>query len=133
MKFAKWVYLIAGIWGLLLLPPMLFLEEQIGIDNPPAITHPEYFYGFLSVAIAWQVLFLFIAQDPVRYRPIMIPAMLEKFPIVFFWGWLWIQGRIPGITAAFGLIDLLFGILFLVAFWQTRSIKLNHEPKAVAA
>ncbi|MEM8863865.1 MAG: hypothetical protein AAGD96_36615, partial [Chloroflexota bacterium] len=113
MKFAKRVYLIAGVWGLLILPPMLFLEEQIGLDNPPAITHPEYFYGFLSVAIAWQVLFLFIARDPARYRPMMIPAMLEKFPIVFIWGGLWLQGRIPGVTAAFGTIDLVLGILFL--------------------
>ena len=121
MIFAKRVYWIAGVWGFVILTPMLFLEKQIGIDNPPPITHPEYFYGFLSVALAWQVLFIFIAQDPIRYRPMMIPAMLEKFPIIVAWGILWLQNRIPGSVAAFGLIDLALGILFLIAYLRTNA------------
>ncbi len=43
MKFSKIVFLIAGIYGLLVLTPMYFLESKIGRDAPPAITHPEYF------------------------------------------------------------------------------------------
>jgi len=58
MRFAKIVFLVAGIYGLLILTPMYFLENKIGRDTPPAITHPEYFYGFVGVALAWQVLFL---------------------------------------------------------------------------
>ena len=37
------------------------MEARVGRDYPPAITHPEYFYGFLGVAAAWQVAFLVIA------------------------------------------------------------------------
>src|SRR5215211_2629811 len=78
MRFARIVFLIAGIYGLIVLVPQFFLERRIGEDTPPPITHPEFFYGFICVAIAWQVLFLILSRDPVRYRPMMIPAMLEK-------------------------------------------------------
>jgi len=64
MKFAKYKYLIAGIYGILILVPQYFLETKTGIDYPPPITHPEYFYGFIGVAIVFQILFLVISRDP---------------------------------------------------------------------
>jgi|SRR5579872_615904 len=48
--------------------------QNRGRDTPPAITHPEYFYGFLGGALAWQFLFLVLSTDPVRYRPMILPA-----------------------------------------------------------
>jgi len=45
---------------------------------PPAINRPEFYYGFAGVTLAWQVMFLVIASDPVRYRTAMLPAVLEK-------------------------------------------------------
>src|ERR1044072_5570319 len=94
MKFAKVVFRGAGVYGLLVLVPQFFLEGKIGRDVPPPITHPEFFYGFICVAVAWQVLFLVLSTDPVRYRPMMIPAMLEKigFPIAV--AILYFQGRL---------------------------------------
>ena len=53
MRFARYSFLIAGIYGLLSLSPMYFLEAKNGRDFPPAITHPEYYYGFMGVALAW--------------------------------------------------------------------------------
>src|SRR5260221_1172778 len=79
MKFAKVVFWIAGIWGLLIITPLYFMFDLIGRKDPPPITHPGFFYGFVGLALAWQVAFLFIARDPVRYRPLMIPSMIEKF------------------------------------------------------
>ncbi|TWU23634.1 hypothetical protein [Bythopirellula polymerisocia] len=51
-KFAKRVFFWAGVYGVILLVPQFFLEAQIGRDYPPAITHPEHFYGFIGVALA---------------------------------------------------------------------------------
>src|ERR1700686_5334540 len=64
MRFAKIVFLVAGIYGLLILAPIYFMEEKIERETPPAITHPEYFYGFLGVGLAWQVLFPMLSRDP---------------------------------------------------------------------
>ena len=78
MAFAKRTFLIAGVYGLIVLLPQYLLEEKNGRDFPPAITHPEYYYGFIGVAVAWQIAFFVLAKDPLRYRPMMIPAMIEK-------------------------------------------------------
>ena len=78
MTFARRVFQVAAIYGLLVLVPQYFLEGKTGRDFPPAITHPEYFYGFIGVAVAWQLAFLVIARDPVRYRPLMPVAVVEK-------------------------------------------------------
>ena len=119
MKFAKVVFWIAGIWGVLILTPLYFMFDMIGRNDPPAITHPGFYYGFISVGLAWQIAFLVIARDPVRFRLMMIPAVLEKF------GWgasllvLYFQNRIHPSDLALGGVDTLLGVLFLVAFLRT--------------
>ena len=78
MRFARWVFLAAGIYGIVALAPLYFLEDRVGRDYPPAISHPQYFYGFIGVGLAWQALFLLIALDPDRLRPAMLLAIVEK-------------------------------------------------------
>jgi hypothetical protein len=120
MRFAKITYTVAGIYGLLILAPHYLAEQMIGRDHPPAITHSEYFYGFLGVAIAWQVGFLIIGSDPLRYRPLMIACMIEKFSFAAACTVLYLQGRLAGPFFAGAMIDLLLGTLFVVAFLKTR-------------
>ena len=79
MKFAKIIFRIAAIWGVLVLTPLYFMFDLIGRNDPPPITHPAFFYGFIGAGLAWQIAFFFIATDPVRYRPLMIPSIFEKF------------------------------------------------------
>jgi hypothetical protein len=118
--FAKRVFLVAGIYGLAVLFPQYFMEGQNGLDFPPPINHPEYFYGFIGVALAWQMVFLLIARDVQRYRLFMLPAVLEKFT----WGLatlvLYAQGRLAFVVLGFGIVDLILGTLFLFAFYATR-------------
>ena len=116
MKFAKRVFGIAGVYGILVLLPQYFMEGTVSTDNPPPITHPEYFYGFIGVALAWQILFLVIARDPIRYRLAMVPSILEKLAFggaasVLYW-----QQRIAFPVLAVSLIDLVFAALFVAAF-----------------
>jgi hypothetical protein len=119
MKLARWIFGIAGVYGILVIAPLYFLETRIGHDTPPPITHPEYFYGFIGVTLAWQVVFLVIAREPTRYRPLMLVSVLEKLA----WGVpaiiLFQQQRANGMTLGFGGIDLLLGALFVVAFFRT--------------
>jgi hypothetical protein len=121
MKFAKYVFLIAGIYGILVLAPQYFMEAKTGIDFPPAITHPEYYYGFIGVALAWQVLFLILSKDPVRYRLMMIPSVFEKFSFAIAVIALYQQHRVSSFLLGFAMIDLLFGVLFIVAYAKTAA------------
>ena len=120
MKFAKLVFLVAGIYGLIVMLPQYFLESRIGVDSPPPITHPEFYYGFIGVTVAWQIVFLIVSSDPVRYRPIMVAAALvEKFSFVVAIAVLFIQQRVSSLMLAPAGIDLLLGILFIAAFFKT--------------
>lgn len=119
MKFARWVFIIAGIYGIIVITPLYFSEADIARDFPPAITHPEHFYGFLGVTLAWQILFLMIAIDPVRYRMMMLASFIEKGAYVAAVIVLYLQQRVPVMILSFSTIDLILGVLFIVAFWKT--------------
>ncbi len=119
MIFAKRTFLFAGAYGVLVLLPQYFLEAQIGRDYPPPITHPEHFYGFIGTALAWQAVFFVLSTNPVRYRPMMIPAILEKLAFGVPAVVLFSQGRLAGMVFAFGVIDLCLGALFALAFIRT--------------
>jgi len=125
MKFARWVFLLAGIYGLLVLLPMYFTAEQFGEQNPPVVTHREFYYGFVGVAVAFQVLFLLIAREPLRLRPAIIPSILEKLsfgiPVLI----LNARGEAPLSMTAGGAIDLVLAVLFTVAY-----VRLGREVTA---
>ena len=121
-RFARRVFTGAGIYGLIVMAPQYFLAERIGRDTPPPITHQEYFYGFIGLALAWQFVFLLIGRDPERFRPLMLPAVLEKLafgaPAII----LYAQGRLPGTVLFFGMLDLTLGALFFAAWRATAGV-----------
>jgi len=119
MKFARYTFLAAGIYGILILTPGYFLEAKIGQQTPPPITHPEYFYGFLGVALVFQVVFLLVATDPVRYRPVMIPCVLEKVSYGVALIALMAQHRLPLSVFVLGSVDWIFAFLFVAALAKT--------------
>jgi len=114
-RFARRVFTGAGVYGLVVMLPQYFLAERIGRETPPPITHQEYFYGFIGVVVAWQLVFLMIGRDPARYRPLMPVAVLEKLafavPVII----LYARGSLPSSVLFFGLLDLTLGVLFMTA------------------
>lgn len=119
MKMARWIFVIAGIYGLAALVPMYFQENMVALMHPPAITHPEYYYGFIGVALAWQLLFFQLARDPRRFRPMMLPAALEKLSFGIATIVLFAQHRLATLILVGGCVDLLFAALFLLAYSRT--------------
>lgn len=123
MKFAKIVFWIAGIWGLLVVTPLFFIFERIGKTDPPPITHPGFYYGFATVTLAWQIAFLVIARDPIRLRPIIVPAIIEKFAYAIAVVALYLQDRMQAPDLMFVAADTILGVLFVIAFAKTRNAR----------
>ena len=123
MNSAKWIFRLAGFYGLVITLPLYFAEERLGRDFPPAITHPDIYYGFIGVVVAWQVAFFVIAQQPERFRPLMPVAVLEKFSYGAATAVLFSLQRVPVTVLTIGIIDTILGALFVVAFWKTRQIE----------
>ena len=120
MRFARFTFLAAGVWGIVVLTPLYWLVDVTGRPYAPPANHPQFFYGFLSVAMAWQIAFLVIGTNPSRFRPLMIPSIVEKLGHVATVAVLYSQGRIAQVDATAATPDLLLGALFIAAFVQTR-------------
>ena len=120
MAFARRVFLAAGVYGLIVITPQLFLEGRTSRDYPPAITHPEFYYGFVGTALAWQVAFVVIGRDPARFRPLMPVALIEKGVFGAAVPVLYLQGRVPALLLVFAAIDVILGVLFFVSWRLTK-------------
>jgi purine-cytosine permease-like protein len=114
--FARRVFLIAGIYGIAVLAPQYFVE----LGLPALIERPEHFYGFIGVALAWQVAFLIIASDVVRYRPLMLAGVLEKLSFGGAVAILYAVDRVSVGVLLAGTLDLILGALFVAAYTTTR-------------
>jgi hypothetical protein len=117
MKFARYTFAAAGAIGILVLVPMYFFLEKTGADNPPPVTHPEFYYGFVGVALAFQIVFFIIATDPLKYRPLMLASIVEKFAFVIPTFYLYSQGRVAGPVVGGAALDLMWGVLFVVSYF----------------
>ena len=76
MKFAKLVFGLAGVWGVLVFTALYFFFDYIGRCEPPALTHPLFYLGFLGLGLAWQAAFLVMAWDPRRFRPMTLSRLV---------------------------------------------------------
>jgi hypothetical protein len=114
MIFARRVFRTAGIYGLVVTLPQLFLERLAHGD-----ARPDIYYGFVGTVLAWQVAFLLIGRDPVRYRPLMLVSLIEKGVFAVAVPILYLQGRVPGPLLVFAGIDVILGLLFIEAWRRT--------------
>jgi hypothetical protein len=118
-RFARRVFTGAGVYGLVSLLPLYGIERAMGEWFPPPITHPEFFYGFTGVALAWQLAFLVIGRDPIRHRALMLPAIVEKVGYGGVAVALVGAGRTaPGMLPT-ALVDLVLAGLFALAYVRT--------------
>ena len=116
MKIARWVFLIAGILGLLPVVPVvynLFLSEPELV--PELASMGLLFYVFLIQYACWRILYIFLARDPLRYRPLMILAFFVEVSVPFNSVWLYFYGFRFWIVRT--VAALVFALLFLAAFW----------------
>ncbi len=123
MKFAKYTFWAIGIYGMVVVFPMYFFEGQIGADYPPAITHPEYYYGFIGAVLTWHLAFFLIGSNPQKYQMLILPAALGKFVYSLEATVLFFNGRVPNLMIVFAIIDAIFGLFFVLAYLQIQKTK----------
>ena len=119
MKVARLTFTLAGIYGLLILSPFLFMERIVAGATPGGLTRPEYYYGFLGAALVMQLVYLAIGRDPARLRPLMPLCALAKLaffvPVLI----LWLEGRATALILDFASIDALLACAFIHAWRVT--------------
>ena len=84
----------------------------------PSITLPEFFYGFIGVAVAFQLVFIIISTDPQKYRPMILPSIVEKFSFAIAVAMLVYAGRTSGQIIIGAALDALLGVLFVISWFK---------------
>jgi hypothetical protein len=81
---------------------------------------PEIYYGFGSIGLAWQIVFILIATDPVRYRPLMlIAAVFEKSFFAGLLVWLYLRHIAGFHWLPVAALEGAFGLAFVAAYCVT--------------
>jgi hypothetical protein len=119
LTLARRIFLVSAIYGVLILTPMFFMESYIGRNMPPAINHPEFFYGFICLALASQGLYFLVASDVQRFRPVILVGVAGKVSFALAVLILYIQGRTPAQFFGGPVIDVLIAALFLWVYFGT--------------
>ena len=120
IKLARGIFIAAALYGFAVLGAWMFITPKM--VGSASTQQPEIYYGFGSIGLAWQPVFLLIASDQLRYRPLMLIAAIgEKF---FFVGILTVLmlRHIAGlhwIPAA--AADGFLGVMFVLAYLITRA------------
>jgi hypothetical protein len=118
IKAARWIFLAAAIYGFPVLGIWFF--HTPAMVGRASSQQPEIYYGFAGLGLAWQAVFVMIASDPIRYRPLMLIAAIgEKF---LFSGILVVLllrhiARPHWIPPA--VIDFTLGLAFIAAYAMT--------------
>jgi len=127
MKFTRIVFCIAATYGFILLIPMYFLMNRIGQEAPPAISPPEFYYGFVGVTLLWQCVFVLIALDPLRFQAVIPIAILEKIcytvPVLILYSMGKVQLNILGTALA----DPIFAIIFIIAYFRLSFLRVPRS------
>ena len=121
MRFAKFAFIGAGIWGIAVLTPFYWLVDVTGRHYASPTEYPHFFYGFFTITMAWQFAFLVIGSNPGRFRPLMIPSMFEKISYVVLLLILYSRSRITTADVQAAVPDFILFVLFVIAFAKTRA------------
>jgi hypothetical protein len=118
-KIARWIFIIAAIYGIPVLGSWFFYTPHM--VGHASTQQPEIYYGFAGLGVAWQVVFLLIASDPIRYRPLMLIAALgEKFLFSGMLIVLLIRHIAQRHWIPPAVIDFTFGVGFLASYFLTK-------------
>lgn len=121
VRIARLIFGIAAFYGLAVLAFFYFAEPLYTRHDPPGLSHPEHYYGFLGAAAVMQLVYLAIARDPLRFRPLMPIAVLAKLVFFATMAVLFAMGRTEAATLAGSTPDLLIGLAFAFAWLQLPS------------
>jgi hypothetical protein len=132
MTFAKWVFTLGGLFGLIMITPLFFLEGEMARMSGAPISQPENYYGFVGVTFAWQLVYLVIGRNPAPYRPMMLLGALGKLIFASACWTLAYQGRTPILTAVIASPDILLAILFVMAWFKSKPASVDAAAEAPA-
>ena len=122
MNVPKWVsplFWIAaaydGVLGVLFLAAPEWVFAQLNVPPP---NHVAYVQFPAALLIIFGLIFVTIACDPIANRGQILYGILLKVAYCSLAFYYWITTDIPWIWKPFALIDVVMGVLFVIAYFS---------------
>lgn len=116
-KLIRFLFVVAALWdGLLGLIFMFWgaaMYERFGVAPP---NHYGYVHFPAALLIVFGILFWAVASHPVRNRNLIPFGILLKVSYCGVVGYHWAAGGIPNMWKPFAIVDLVFMVLFIMAY-----------------
>jgi hypothetical protein len=113
-----------GLLGIIFLFAGAAVFQRFGVMPP---NHPGYVQFPAALLITFSLMFVAIARSPIKNRNLIPYGIFLKASycgVVFFH---WFTGGIPGMWKPFCIFDLIFLILFVLAYMALREEKNKKE------
>ena len=120
MNSIKWITLlfyVAAAYDGILGAAFIFLPFSIfSWFNVTPPNHPGYIHFPAALLIVFAVMFIKIARAPIRNRNLIPYGILLKASYCSVVIWHWFSGGLPDMWKPFAVFDVIFGLLFLLAY-----------------
>lgn len=122
------LFIVAAAYDGLLGAAFLFgsgaLFQWLGVTPP---NHPGYVQFPAALLMVFAVMFIAIAMDPVRNRNLIPYGILLKVSYCGVVSFHWLTTGLPGMWKPFCVFDLVFLIMFVLAWAVVRKESAGHE------
>ncbi len=109
-----------GVLGLLFLVIPVYIFSLFGVTPP---NHLGYIQFPAAILIVFGLMFFNVARAPEANRNLIPYGILLKVSYCSVVFWHWLSTGIPGMWKPFAIIDLVFMVLFFLAYRHIGSIK----------
>ena len=128
---AKWhvLFAVAAAFNFLMGVPLLLVPTWMASAVGMMVPDDLLFHRIAGALIAcFGGLYAFIANDPIRYRPLAALGAIGKATAVVVFTQAWLAGKVPSPAYALALGDLAFVVGFLT-FLTAAEFKMSMHPQ----
>ena len=113
-------FMVAGIFNLAVGLPLLIAPAETQASLGVAVPDDLMFHRFTGLlVVCFGAVYFFVAQDLMRYRPLVWLGVVGKAGVVVVFTEAWMAGRVPFQAYVLALGDALFVVGFLIFLTAT--------------
>lgn len=117
VKQISFLFYIAALYDGILGAAFIFIPSSIfSWFNVTPPNHPGYMHFPAALLVVFAIMFINIARQPFRNRNLIPYGILLKLSYCSVVFWHWFSGGLPDMWKPFAVLDVVFGILFFLAY-----------------
>lgn len=125
-SYYRWLFIVAAIWNWGAAVQFSFWHAPIfALLKMEPINHPSIMQLAMALVFAFGVAFYFVSRDISKNHDIVKVGIIEKLLAFVVFGYHYLFGSLSVVIFLCGVVDLVFGILFLEFLMTMKKVQIN--------